>query len=138
MVREVHRDPSREGDGLRSILRFWDWPASHCKSRTRCTCAMEMLFLRRPKRSARTACARSPGQSVRAAHRLPRAQAARPAARRGHVEVLEQHHHDLEQVRALIGHNRIDTTQIYASIRPPQLKRAVASYEQEAVQMPRE
>ena len=22
MVREVHRDPSREGDGLRSILRF--------------------------------------------------------------------------------------------------------------------
>jgi len=54
------------------------------------------------------------------------------------VEVLEQHHHDLEQVRALIGHKRIDTTQIYASIRPPQLKRAVASYEQEAVQMPRE
>jgi len=54
------------------------------------------------------------------------------------VEVLEQHHHDLEQVRALIGHKRIDTTQIYASIRPPQLKRAVASYKQEAVQMPRE
>ena len=54
------------------------------------------------------------------------------------MEVLEQHHHDLEQVRALIGNKRIDTTQIYASIRPPQLKREVASYEQEAVQMLKE
>ena len=34
------------------------------------------------------------------------------------MEVLEQHH-DLEQVRALLGHARIDTTQIYTSIRPP-------------------
>jgi site-specific recombinase XerD len=33
------------------------------------------------------------------------------------MEVLEQHH-DLEQVRALLGHQRIDTTQIYTSIRP--------------------
>ena len=32
-------------------------------------------------------------------------------------------HHDLEQVRALLGHARIDTTQIYASIRPPQATR---------------
>ena len=39
-------------------------------------------------------------------------------------EVLEQHH-DLEQVHALLGHARIDATQIYASIRPPQLKRGV-------------
>jgi hypothetical protein len=38
------------------------------------------------------------------------------------MEVLEQHH-DLEQVRALLGHARIDTTQIYTSIRPAQLKR---------------
>ena len=30
------------------------------------------------------------------------------------MEVLEQHH-DLEQVRALLGHRCIDTTQIYAS-----------------------
>jgi len=37
------------------------------------------------------------------------------------MEVLEQHH-DLEQVRALLGPARI-TTQIYTSIRPPQLKR---------------
>jgi hypothetical protein len=36
--------------------------------------------------------------------------------------VLEQRH-DLEEVRALLGHARIDTTQIYAKIRPPQLKR---------------
>jgi len=39
------------------------------------------------------------------------------------MEVLEQHH-DLEQVRALLGPARFDTTQIYTSIRPPQLKRA--------------
>src|SRR5207247_5964169 len=37
------------------------------------------------------------------------------------MEVLEQHH-DLEQVRALLGPARIDTTQTYTSIRPPQLK----------------
>ena len=50
------------------------------------------------------------------------------------MEVLEQHH-DLEQVRSLLGHARLDTTQIYTSIRPPQLKRAVAFYEEKAVQM---
>lgn len=31
------------------------------------------------------------------------------------MEVLEQRH-DLEQVRALLGHQRIDTTQIYTMI----------------------
>ncbi len=50
------------------------------------------------------------------------------------MEVLEQHH-DLEEVRALLGHSRIDTTQVYASIRPPQLKRAMAFYETQAVRM---
>src|SRR5262245_14935333 len=50
------------------------------------------------------------------------------------MEVLEQHH-DLEEVRALLGHARIDTTQIYTSIRPPQLKRAVAFYENKATKM---
>jgi hypothetical protein len=50
------------------------------------------------------------------------------------VEVVEQHH-DLEQVRALLGHARIDTTQIYTSIRPPQLKRAVSLCEERAVRM---
>jgi integrase/recombinase XerD len=40
------------------------------------------------------------------------------------MEVLEQQH-DLEQVRALLGHARIDTTQIYASIRPPPRKRGL-------------
>jgi integrase/recombinase XerC len=50
------------------------------------------------------------------------------------MEVLEQHH-DLEQVRALLGHARIDTTQVYTSIRPPQLKRAVSFYEEKAVRM---
>src|SRR5256884_2283881 len=50
------------------------------------------------------------------------------------MEVLEQHH-DLEQVRALLGHARIDTTQVYTSIRPPQLKRAVSLYEEKALKM---
>jgi len=38
-------------------------------------------------------------------------------------------------VRALLGHRRIDTTQIYASIRPAQLKRVVGFYEEKASQM---
>jgi len=50
------------------------------------------------------------------------------------MEVLEQHH-DLEQVRALLGHSRMDTTQIYASIRPPQLKRAMSFYDEQAVRI---
>ena len=50
------------------------------------------------------------------------------------MEVLEQHH-DLEQVRALLGHSRIDTTQVYASTRPPQLKRAVSFYEEKAIRI---
>jgi site-specific recombinase XerD len=50
------------------------------------------------------------------------------------LEVLGQHH-DLEQVRALLGHARLDTTQVYTAIRPPELKRAVAFYEAQAEQM---
>ena len=48
--------------------------------------------------------------------------------------MLEQHH-DLEEVRALLGDARIDTTQVYTTIRPPQLKRAVAFYEEKAEEM---
>src|SRR5881275_2817027 len=47
------------------------------------------------------------------------------------MEVLERHH-DLEQVRALLGHVRIDTTQIYTMIRPLKLKQAVSFYEESA------
>ena len=50
------------------------------------------------------------------------------------MEVLEQRH-DLEQVRALLGHARIDTTQIYTMIRPAQLKQAVSFYEEPARRM---
>jgi site-specific recombinase XerD len=47
------------------------------------------------------------------------------------MEVYEQHH-DLEEVRALLGHARLDTTQVYARIRPPQLKQTVGFYEDRA------
>ncbi len=50
------------------------------------------------------------------------------------MEVYEQHH-DLEEVRALLGHARIDTTQIYAWIRPPHLKHTVAFYEDRATRL---
>ena len=50
------------------------------------------------------------------------------------MEVLGQRH-NLEEVRALLGHARIDTTQIYTTIRPPQLKRAVWFYEAQARKM---
>jgi hypothetical protein len=36
---------------------------------------------------------------------------------------------------ALLGHARIDTTQIYTMIRPAQLKQAVSFYEESARQM---
>jgi hypothetical protein len=44
------------------------------------------------------------------------------------MEVYGQHH-DLEQVRALLGHSRIETTQVYARIQPAELKAAVNFYE---------
>ena len=50
------------------------------------------------------------------------------------MEILEAQY-DLEAVRAMLGHERLETTQIYAQIRPAQLKRAVAFYEDKAVQM---
>lgn len=50
------------------------------------------------------------------------------------MEVLEQHH-DLEQVRGLLGHKSIETTQIYAQIRPAALKHAVEFYEAKARDM---
>jgi integrase/recombinase XerC len=50
------------------------------------------------------------------------------------MEILEQHH-DLEAVRAMLGHTRIDTTQTYAQIRPAQLKRTVAFFEGRALDL---
>ena len=50
------------------------------------------------------------------------------------MEMLEQHHH-VEQVRAPLGHTRVDITQIYATIRPARLKRAVSFYEEKASRM---
>jgi site-specific recombinase XerD len=48
---------------------------------------------------------------------------------------IYEQHHDLEEVRALLGHPPIDTTQVYTSIKPSQLKRAVAFYENKATKM---
>jgi site-specific recombinase XerD len=50
------------------------------------------------------------------------------------MEMYEQHH-DLEQVRALLGHVRLETTQVYARIRPAQLKAAVNFYEAKALEV---
>ncbi len=50
------------------------------------------------------------------------------------MEVLEQRN-NLEEVRALLGHARIETTQIYTTIRPPQLKKAVAFYDGPAARL---
>jgi site-specific recombinase XerD len=48
------------------------------------------------------------------------------------VQVYEQHR-DLEQVRGLLGHTRIETTQLYAQIRPGALKHAMEFYEAKAL-----
>jgi len=48
------------------------------------------------------------------------------------MEVYEQHH-DLEEVRGLLGHTRLETTQLYAQIRPAALKHAVEFYEAKAL-----
>ena len=50
------------------------------------------------------------------------------------MEVYGQHH-DLEQVRALLGHTRMETTQLYAQIQPAQLKAAVNFYEAKALEV---
>lgn len=48
------------------------------------------------------------------------------------MEVYEQHH-DLEEVRGLLGHKSIETNQLYAQIRPAGLKHAVNFYEAKAL-----
>jgi site-specific recombinase XerD len=50
------------------------------------------------------------------------------------MEVYGQHH-DLEQVRALLGHVRLETTQVYARIQPKELKEAVNFYESRALEV---
>jgi integrase len=72
-------------------------------------------------------------QDVRSADRCARAQASRLAARG-----RDGGPRAAPRPRAgpcALGHTRIDTTQIYATIRPAQLKRAVAFYEDKAARM---
>jgi site-specific recombinase XerD len=49
------------------------------------------------------------------------------------MEVYEQHG-DLEQVRGLLGHARIETTQLYIQMRPAPLKRPCSSTRLEAAE----
>jgi integrase/recombinase XerC len=48
------------------------------------------------------------------------------------MEVYEQHG-DLEQLRGLLGHARLETTQLYAQIRPAAVTQAVEFYEAKAL-----
>ena len=50
------------------------------------------------------------------------------------MEVLGQRN-NLEEVRALLGHTRLETTQTYTTLRSPHLKRAVAFYEEAALEL---
>lgn len=43
--------------------------------------------------------------------------------------------HGLEEVRSLLDHTRLDTTQIFTTIRPRQLRQAVALYDDAAQQL---
>ena len=52
--------------------------------------------------------------------------------RHGVAMEVYNHHRDLEQVRGLLGHLRIETTQVYAQIQPEQLKHSVSFYEARA------
>lgn len=55
--------------------------------------------------------------------------------RHGVAMEMYAEHGDLEKVRALLGHQRIDTTQIYARIRPTELKRSVEFLDAKANRM---
>jgi site-specific recombinase XerC len=48
-----------------------------------------------------------------------------------HLGLFEQHG-DPEEVRAMLGHKRLETTQVYMRIRPRQLKQPVAFYDDQA------
>ena len=43
--------------------------------------------------------------------------------------------HDVEEVRRLSGHGRLETTQLYAQIRPAALKHAMEFYEAKALDL---
>ena len=50
------------------------------------------------------------------------------------MEFYEERH-DVEEVRGLLGHARLETTQLYAQIRPATLKHAVEFYEAKALDL---
>ena len=50
------------------------------------------------------------------------------------MEVYEDRH-DVEEVRGLLGHARLETTQLYGQIRPAALKQAVEFYEAKALDL---
>ena len=54
--------------------------------------------------------------------------------RHGVAMELHEQHGDLEQGARTLGHARIDTTQVYAQIRPAHLKQSVSFYEGKALE----
>ena len=49
--------------------------------------------------------------------------------------MLYSQHHDLEPVRALLGHKRLETAQVYAQIQPKELEESVNFYESRALEV---
>jgi hypothetical protein len=76
-----------------------------------------------------------PGDGGRTAPGAPVGTGAAPASPASTLELVQDHDPrpvDLEGVRALLGHGRLDTTQLYTRIQPARLKRAVGFYEARA------
>jgi len=46
--------------------------------------------------------------------------------RHGVAMEVDAQHHDIEQARALLGHARLETTQVYARIQPKELKETLS------------
>jgi len=55
--------------------------------------------------------------------------------RHGVAMEMYEKHEDLEKVRGLLGHTRMETTQLYAQVRPAALKQAVEFYEAKALDL---
>ena len=55
--------------------------------------------------------------------------------RHGVAREVYEERHDVEEVCGVLGHVRLETTQLYAQIRPAALKHAVEFYEAKALDL---